>query len=403
VAVRKRTWETESGETHSAWVVTYRDSERRQRQETFARKRDAKAREAEITENLKRGVHRPESTSITIKEAGALLIERAEGDRLEPNVVENYRRELRLHIEPALAPRDAPGRWDGRLGDLKLSKLTAPMCETFKRALVKMHAHDRAGNILENQTISRSTAKGVLTRFRAILKEAQVRGLIAYNPAQGVSIKTNDRDQMPLRIGIEIPDRTDIKAILLATTGHWHVLFLVAAFTGMRSSELRALPWPNVDLDGHVIHVWQRANTQGAIGKCKTGSGYRDIHIPEIVVDELRRWKVVCPISPQKLVFPSEAGNVRRHSSILRDGWFSLQHRIGMERADGKPKYKFHALRHFCASLMIDQGVAPKRLQALLGHAKISITMDTYGHLFPQNKDETARIDSAIASVLAAE
>jgi integrase len=45
-------------------------------------------------------------------------------------------------------------------------------------------------------------------------------------------------------------------------------------------------------------------------------------------------------------------------------------------------KYGLHALRHACASLLIDQGWQPKRLQVFLGHASIKLTFDTYGHLF---------------------
>ena len=52
---------------------------------------------------------------------------------------------------------------------------------------------------------------------------------------------------------------------------------------------------------------------------------------------------------------------------------------------------------------MIDEGESPKRLQALLGHAKISETMDTYGHLFPVNEDAAATMNRAVAAVLAAE
>jgi integrase len=73
-----------------------------------------------------------------------------------------------------------------------------------------------------------------------------------------------------------------------------------------------------------------------------------------------------------------------------------------MMREGGKAKYRFHSLRHFYVSLMIEQGTPPKRLQALIGHANLSMTMDVYGHLFPPSEEDTARINSAIASVLVA-
>ena len=57
-----------------------------------------------------------------------------------------------------------------------------------------------------------------------------------------------------------------------------------------------------------------------------------------------------------------------------------------------RPKYGMHALRHFCASWMIDLGFPPKRLQSILGHSSIGMTFDTYGHLFPNAEDDHAKL-----------
>lgn len=54
------------------------------------------------------------------------------------------------------------------------------------------------------------------------------------------------------------------------------------------------------------------------------------------------------------------------------------------------PKYGLHALRHAAASLFIEQGFTPKRVQALMGHSSIQVTFDTYGHLFPAPADDQA-------------
>ena len=51
-------------------------------------------------------------------------------------------------------------------------------------------------------------------------------------------------------------------------------------------------------------------------------------------------------------------------------------------------KFSVHDLRHFHASLMIEQGMQPKQLQEHMGHSSIKVTMDIYGHLF---KDEEAK------------
>ena len=61
-------------------------------------------------------------------------------------------------------------------------------------------------------------------------------------------------------------------------------------------------------------------------------------------------------------------------------------------QADFKqPAFGPHTLRHVYASLQIEQGVSPKRLQRLMGHATLKLTLDTYGHLWPDESADRAR------------
>jgi integrase len=385
----KRTWKTPSGETRTAFVFRYYDSEGKYRAKQFKRERDARDFEAKTRVELKQGIHRPASTSSTVSEAAALWLDRCKGDGLEPGTVVNCEIECRLHIVPATVPEGTPNGWKGKFGDVKLSDLTSPMCDTFAIQLSK--------------TATRSTAQRVLTRFKTLLKDAQRRGLIPYNPASPIQIRKNLRViKVPKEIGKQIPSKDDVRAILGAAKGYWYPLFLTAAFTGMRASELRGLTWPHIDLDRRVIQVRQRVDRFRTIGPCKSVSGYRDIQIGDDVAEALRRWKLICPPGPLGFVFPNRVGNLINYNHIIFRGWFPLQHTNGMTLPSGRHKYKFHSLRHFFASLMIEQGTSPKRLQSLLGHATLSMTMDIYGHLFPPSEDETARINSAVASVLLA-
>jgi integrase len=400
MAVAKRTWTTSSGETRTAWVVRYYDADGIYRTKTFKRERDAKTWEAQAKVDLKKGVHRPDSDSITVSEAGALWLERCQGEELETWTTRMYESHLRLHIEPATVPKGVPNGWNGKLGDVKLSQLTSPLCEAFRDQLLKANWRNTDGEIIVGKIISRKMARKILGSFKAILRDSQRRGLIAYNPAQPVRIDTKTREQAPIRIGEQIPSKADIRTILAASTDPWHPLFLTAAFTGMRASELRGLIWANVDLDGCVIHVRQRADEKCKIGPCKTKSAYREIQISDAVANELRRWRPLCPESSLGLVFPNGRGNLYSHGNIGSHGWYPVQHGIKMERPNGQAKYGFHSMRHFYASIMIEQGTPPKRLQSLLGHATLAETMDTYGHLFPAGVEEITRINNAVVAVL---
>jgi integrase len=81
---------------------------------------------------------------------------------------------------------------------------------------------------------------------------------------------------------------------------------------------------------------------------------------------------------------------------------YSIQIKAGIVRPTGRPKYGFHSLRHFFASWAIEQGFPAKKLQALLGHASIQMTFDTYGGLFPDDEDDQAKFAAGEASVMRA-
>jgi integrase len=74
-----------------------------------------------------------------------------------------------------------------------------------------------------------------------------------------------------------------------------------------------------------------------------------------------------------------------------------------VEAAGISPAPTFHHLRHTAAALAIAQGAHPKAIQARLGHASITTTLNQYGHLFPSLDVELAeRLDDVRADALAA-
>src|SRR6516162_8769153 len=170
---------------------------------------------------------------------------------------------------------------------------------------------------------------------------------------------------------------------------------MVAAFTGLRSSELRGLRWLDVDLKLGELHVRQRADRFGIIGKPKSKAGYRSIPLGPLVLTALREWKLAGPKGRLGLVFPTSDGNgVALHNNVVRP-LKAVVRAAGLTDAAGRPKYTGpHSLRHFFASWLINpparggQGLPLKVVQQRLGHSSITMTADTYGHLFPAADDE---------------
>ncbi len=218
------------------------------------------------------------------------------------------------------------------------------------------------------------------------------------------------RHKRKIKVGVDLPTKDEARDILATVEGRWRPLLVTAIFTGLRASELRGLTWGHVKFEDREIQVRQRADRYNQIGSPKSHAGERDVPMSPMVVNALKEWKLACPKGDLDLVFPNGAGNIEGLSNIYRRGFGALQKKCGMvadtgrEDRDGnpimRPKYGMHALRHFCASWLIEQGFPPKRLQSILGHESMQMTFDTYGHLFPNPDDDHAKLAAGELSLV---
>ena len=157
-----------------------------------------------------------------------------------------------------------------------------------------------------------------------------------------------------------------------------------------------------VDLDNKVIEVKQRADRYNEIGKPKSRSSKRMIPMSPSVITNLMEWKLKCPVGPFNLVFPNGAGNIENHSNIYQRIFKPLLVNNGIVNSDGNPKFGFHALRHAAASLFIEQGWPAKKVQSILGHSSITMTMDVYDHLSESPEDDVEMFEEMEADLMAA-
>jgi hypothetical protein len=95
------------------------------------------------------------------------------------------------------------------------------------------------------------------------------------------------------------------------------------------------------------------------------------------------------------LVFPHRAGNPIHPSSFNTAHWKPAKAQVGL---DG---LRFHDLRHTAVALAIAQGAHPKAIQARMGHSSVQVTLDRYGHLFPElDADIADGLDKAFRASL---
>jgi integrase len=274
MSIRKRTWKSTEGEK-TAWVVDYVDQAGKRRLKTFERKKDADDFHATAKVEVKAGIHTADSASITVAEAGEHWLAACTNAGLERTTIDAYRSHVHLHINRFLGRR-------------KLSELTVPLISDFETKL-------RTGTETEKPR-SPAMVKRVRSDLGALLSHAQETGLVARNVVReirsgrrcGIERQAERRAKPKLRIGVDIPTREEIKAIVTAAHGWWRPLLLTAIFTGLRASELRGLRWANVDLAKRELHVRERADEYKQLGRPKSGSGERTVPLTPLVVSVLR-------------------------------------------------------------------------------------------------------------------
>jgi integrase len=417
MSIRKRSWKTGKGEQKEAWIVDYVDQHGARHIKTFPRKKEADAYAVGMRVEVRDGTHTAPHKSLTVAEAGELWLETGRKNDLEQSTLDSYRQQLEHHIRPFL-------------GRVRLADLSAPTVRHFEDSL-------RLGKPAPGQQPSQATArsaamtKKILGSLGSILSDAQERGLVARNVARdlrsrrkrGKQKQAERRQKGKLKVSLDIPMPDEIRAMLAAlpSDGHWRPFFHVAVFSGLRASELRGLRWADVDFKRGEINVRQRADRYHKIGRPKSDAGERIVPLPPKVILMLKEWKLRCPKGDLDLVLPNSEGGVQWHANIINRGFIPMQiaAKVTTQPRDAqgklmkdekgrvvvKAKYTgLHALRHFFASWCINRKsdggleLPPKLVQERLGHSSITMTMDTYGHLFPRGDDgsELAAAESAL-------
>ena len=164
-----------------------------------------------------------------------------------------------------------------------------------------------------------------------------------------------------------------------------------------------ALRWNHIDLDGKIISVREALEATKAHGirakRPKTRAGRRDISLPDILVDVLREhrkaaleWRMQLGagrLPDDALLFANLDGGPLQPSNVSSD-WGELAERIGM------PEITFHGLRHSHASQLIASGVDIVTISKRLGHAKPSVTLAIYAHMFTSDDSKAAAAINAV-------
>jgi integrase len=167
-----------------------------------------------------------------------------------------------------------------------------------------------------------------------------------------------------------------VEELAANTAAPYGNMVMLAALTGLRQGELFALRDRNVDLEAKTLMV-ENGVYKGEFWPVKTRASRRRVDLSATALRVLRQQLLARKPNDLTLVFPSPEG------AILQDDNF--RHRVFSPavRRTKLTGFRFHDLRHTYAALMVAAGAHPKYLQAQMGHSSIRVTLDLYGHLFP--------------------
>ena len=278
----------------------------------------------------------------------------------------SYHQSIEKHIRPAI-------------GNIHLQKLRP---EHIQKLLNEMGKANDDQPALAPWTILK--AKNIIS---GAMEQAVRNRLIIFNPAKAtIPPKLTQKE-------IRVLTEAEQQKFMDACKGHrLEALYLLALATGMRRGEILALKWDCVDFKNQSITVKGSVSrikdpdtgvTELRYAEPKTKSGRRQVPILNSMVPVLQAHKARqereqaaagSAWNPENLVFCSNVGTTIEPRRIVT----TLDK---ITKAAGLEHLTFHALRHTFATRMLEAEVPAKVVQDVLGHADVTLTLNTYSHV----------------------
>jgi integrase len=337
------------------YQAAYRAADGGERTKTFARKTDADRWEREQRSARDRGlwVDPRLAGRLTVGTFGEQWL--ATRVNLKPGALEGYKSLWRSRVRP---------RW----GDTPLGRVA-------HSDIVEWVAD------LNADGLSASRVRQAHQLLSAMLEAALKDQKLGTNPAKGIELPRLPRRERRYLDHGQLGD-------LARACGDYELLVLLLGYCGLRWGEAAALRVRRVDTRSRRLHVAESFDEKhGKFGLPKDHQR-RLVPVPAFLWERLEAH--IAGRDPEDFVFSAPEGGVLRNGNFRTRCFNPATKRVGLSG------FVPHELRHTAASIAISSGASIKAVQRMLGHASAVMTLDRYGHLYPDDLDELAdRIDAA--------
>ena len=229
------------------------------------------------------------------------------------------------------------------------------------------------------QELSSKTFYNKLTPLRSILQEAVHSGYISINPFDNAGIESLITDiSLPKKQEIDPFNEEEKNIIINHATGQLKNLVQFAFYSGLRTGELIALRWSDIDFSAGVVNVTNNI-VEGQEKAPKTIAGIRKVLLLPKATEALLEQQKITEIE-NNFVFHNPNTNKRwLDSEKIRYHWKKLLKSAGV-------RYRYpYQTRHSYASMLLSNGELPAWIASQLGHANVQMVYNVYAKWIPDS------------------
>jgi integrase len=259
-----------------------------------------------------------------------------------PSTVRDYQSAIDFHLRP-------------KFGSFAFKDVSAAMVRTW----------------LTDLTITGKRKNNILIPLREVFQLAYRDGIITANPLERIeNLRHKPEEPNPFT-------PAEINSVLAAASGQVKNLFQFAFYSGLRTSELIALTWDDVDLIRKQVYV-SRAKVRKSLKDTKTAAGRRIVTLLPVADDALRRQKEFkSPKHPEVFLNPKTGKPWIDDGQLRKSAWYPLLRSAGVVIRNP------YQTRHTYASLMLTAGEDPFWVSVQMEHKNLQMTLKRYARWIP--------------------